>query len=286
MGICVLLFRMSNPVKAKVSPLRPEDAGGASRAEMARPRYHQSEIQMYLKCGKMWFFRYAMGIKTPPSAALTVGSSVDFAVSHNLSQKIRSERDLSEEDVLDTFSADFESRKQETKWAGADPGRQKDIGAELIRSHHRVIAPRLRPATVQESFIVRTSAGYDLGGTMDFTERSGVIVDTKTSRLPYEGNAVRRSIQPALYDYAYEAIRGKSATGFRYDVLVKPTQKNPTRVQQIEARVEQKDREWLFDTITQVHRAIQAGVAMPAPEGSWYCSREWCGYWSICKGRK
>lgn len=258
----------------------------ASRPDPKRPIYHQSEIQVYLKCGKMWEFRYQRGIRIAPSAALTIGSSVDAAVSLNLSQKTVTGRDVKTEEVLEAFSTDFESRAEWTNWGQEDPGRQKDIGVQLLKVHHQIVAPKLRPQTVQESFAVQTSEEFDLGGTIDFTEESGTVVDTKTSRSPYDPSVIRRAIQPALYDYAYEALRGRPSSGFRYDVLVKPTLRNAAQVQQISAKLGKPDREWLFETVRQVHRGINAGVAMPAPEGSWYCSPEWCGYWSMCKGRK
>lgn len=172
----------------------------------ARPRYHQSELHTFLKCGKMWEFRYMQGVRVPPRAALTVGSAADRAVSANLDKKVTTERDISTEQVLDTFHA-------------------------------------------------------------------------------YDERSAKRALQPALYDFLYESVRGRPSSGFRYDVLIKPTPRIPPRTQQVHAKIDQDDRNWMFGTIGQVHKAIQAGVAMPAPEGSWYCSREWCVYCDRCKGK-
>jgi CRISPR/Cas system-associated exonuclease Cas4 (RecB family) len=253
---------------------------------MIQPKYHQSEVNTYLKCGKMWEFRYALGIKIPPRSAFTVGSAVDRAVSVNLEQKIHSGEDLSAEEVLDQFSTEFDERSYETDWKDDDPGKQKDIGAALTWIHHKHLAPGISPETVQESFTIETDAGFALGGTMDLTELSGSVVDTKTSRVQYKPDAVSTSIQAVLYDFAYEVLRGKPAKEFRFDVLVKPTRTQTARVQQVASVITLDNREWLFETIHQVHRAIQGGVALPAPEGSWYCSPKWCGYWNQCKGKK
>ena len=121
---------------------------------------------------------------------------------------------------------------------------------------------------------------------MDHTERSGMVVDTKTSRVAYDENAVANSLQAALYDFAYETTRGKSAEGFRFDVLIKPTRTRPARVQQVTGQVTPGARKWMFETVSRMHHAISNGVALPAPEGSWYCSPKWCGYWNLCKGKK
>ncbi len=255
-----------------------------------RPVYHQSELQAFLKCGKLWEFRYVRGVKLAPRAALTVGSAVDQAVSLNLSQKIQSGEDLPAERVDEIFSDDFDVRARETEWQDEDPGRQKDVGIRLVRAHHAQVAPKIVPESVQEKFLIETDAGYDLGGTIDFTEKSGVIGDTKTSRTAYAPDAPKKALQPALYDFAYEALRRKKSTGFRYDVLIKPSSRvsqragSEARVQEVRAELDQDDRRWLFETVGQVHKAIRAGVALPAPEGSWYCTKQWCGYWDRCKG--
>jgi CRISPR/Cas system-associated exonuclease Cas4 (RecB family) len=251
-----------------------------------RPKYHQSEIHTFLKCGKQWEFRYLRGIKTPPRAAATVGRVVDKAVTHNLIEKVRTGSDVSKQEVLDVFSTQFDAEAKETEWGEDSPGEQKDVGAKLVAIHHEQVAPSIKPATVQEEFVIETDAGYDLGGTFDLTETDDTLGDTKTSNKAYTQDGVDDSIQATLYDFAYEAIRKRPAKHFRFDVLIKPTVKNPPRVQQLITKPSQTRREDLFDTINQMHKAIQAGVALPAPEGSWWCSKNWCGYWHLCKGRK
>lgn len=248
-----------------------------------QPVYHQSEIHTFLKCGRMWEFRYIHGIKLPARGAMTLGLAVDGAVSLNLSQKIHTDEDVPLEQALDWYSDEFEARRARTEWQeDEDPDKLKDVGAALVELHHHEIAPSIDPESVQERFLIRTDAGYDLGGTIDLVEKSGVIADTKTSRTAYGEEDTLKSIQATLYDFAYEALRGRKSSGFRFDVLIKT--KVP-RAQQVHASVGQDDRNWLFETVAQVDRGIRAGVALPAPEGSWYCSPKWCGYWSICKGR-
>lgn len=255
-------------------------------SEVKRPKYHQSEIHTFLKCGKQWEFRYLLGMKTPPKAALTVGRAVDKAVTNNLLEKVRSGADLPLEAVLDGYSKEFDTEAKETEWGEDDSGKQKDMGVKLVSIHHELIAPKIQPATVQEEFVIETDAGYDLGGTIDLTEKDDTVADTKTSKMAYGIEDLEGAIQPTLYDFAFEAIHKRPAKQFRFDVLIKPTVKNPAKVQQIAAKPTQRDREFLFDAIGQMHKAIQAGVTLPAPEGAWWCSKDWCGYWDKCKGKK
>lgn len=251
--------------------------------DLKRPKYHQSAIEMYLKCGLSYEYRYVEGIVMPPKAALTVGSSVDTAVTVNLVEKVKTAQDMPLEQVLDTYSTAFDLRAKETEWEDdEDPGKQKDIGAQLTKLHHEKIAPQIKPATVQEEFVIETDQGYDLGGTIDLTEQDDTVADTKTSKTKYAEDAASREIQPAIYDFAFEVLKGRPAKGWRYDVLIKPTKTKPPEAQQVFSKVTQDDRNWLFRTIDQVHKGIQAGIALPAAKGAWWCSKDWCGYAKVC----
>ncbi len=251
---------------------------------------HQSEVQTFLTCGKQWEFRYVLGIKTPPKAYFTVGRSVDSAINHNLIQKIESGTDLAEADVLDACATEFDKEALTTEWGEDKPGEEKDSAIACIKAHLQNIAPLIQPETIQEKFVLETSAGFNLGGTIDIVEKSGKVRDSKTAKSKYDEDAIFRAIQPSLYDFAYEALRGKPSTGFAYDVMIKPKQLKtkyvPAETQIVEGKVTPQDRQWLFETVHQVDKAIQAGIALPAPEKSWVCSEKWCGYWHMCKGKK
>lgn len=250
------------------------------------PTYRQSSVGTYLRCGLQYYWRYVEGLIAPPSAAQTVGTSTHAAIARNFITKKENGIGTTLEEALDVYSTDFEIRAQDTEWGDDDKGTQKDIGARCVTAHHTEIAPGIQPETVEESFVIETDAGFNLSGTLDLIDTSGVIHDAKTSKGKYEENAVSGALQPAIYDYAYEALRGKKAKGFQYDVMVKPTKTIGVRTQTIRSEVSEHDRQWALRTVDRVHRAIQAGVFLPAPEDSWVCSPKWCGYWKMCKGKK
>jgi hypothetical protein len=253
---------------------------------MGKPIYHQSEIGMYLKCGKQWEFRYALGIKEKPRAALTLGSSVDAAVTKNLKNKIDNKKLLPKEEVTQAFVDEFNKLEKDTDWQDDDPGKQKDMGVKMVELHHIVAAPYINPIAVQESFVVEVNGrDWNLGGTMDVVEKN-VIRDTKTSKSAYDLNKVTKNYQAAIYDYAFEKIKGVKAKSFAFDVLIKPGTKKPADYQLVQAPVTKLDRDWTFDTIEQVHRSIDAGITKPAADSAWWCSSSWCGFWNQCKGKK
>jgi len=253
-----------------------------------RPKYHQSEIKMFLMCGMSWVFRYVDKIKMPGSAAAMIGNCVDTGVSANFAQKVTSGADMPLDQVLQTCSEEFEKRLPETVFDEEEqPGPAKDAAIRVMEFHHKHVAPLIRPATVQEQFVIETDAGYDLAGAIDYTDKAGFIGDTKTaSRQRASSYTVNGAFQPAMYDFAYQAIRGKPANGFRFDIITRPTVKLAPEYKPISGQVTATDHAWLFNGITQVHKAIQAGVALLISEGHWKCSPKYCEYFSICKGKK
>ena len=254
-----------------------------------RKLFRQSEIKTFLMCGKRWEFEYALGIKRPSNPTATVGAVVDTGVSKNLAQKVTSGVDLSLDAVLSIGSDDFDKRKAETEWAPDDDlGQAKDHAVNILRLHHTVLAPKMKPVTVQEKFHIETDGGFDLSGTIDYTLAGGIIGDTKTtSRARASSFVVERAFQPAMYDYAFRALHpDKTPAAFRFDIFTRPTKTLAAEYKPIEGKVTISDHEWLFASIDQVNKAINAGVALPAPEGSWHCSDKWCPYWAMCKGKR
>jgi hypothetical protein len=251
--------------------------------------YHQSEIKTYLMCGKRWEFEYVHGLRGLSSPEATIGSSADAAISMNLAQKVETKTDLPVEQLLDNCSADFEKRKLETAWDPEDDqGQSKDHAISIVKLFQSKVAPFIRPKRVQEKFLIETDGGFDLGGTIDYRDIDGWIGDLKTtSRQRASSFVVSRSFQPAMYDYAARAIDPVSPhVGFRFDIFTRPTKTLPAEYKPVSGVVTSQDHEWLFLSIAQVHSAIQAGIALPSPEGSWYCSAKWCPYWGSCKGKE
>lgn len=228
-------------------------------------------------------FRYLMKIKTPSNAALTLGKAIDSAVTANLMQKIVTKKDMPEQEVIALFSDDFDKAIPETVWDGDSPGEQKDLGVKILKVFQNEFSPKIKPKTVQDSFRIETDMGYAIGGTLDVTDESEFIRDMKTSAKKYSENAVSDSIQATMYDFAYETKYGKKAAGFAFDVVTKT--KEP-KYQFVSGQVTAAQRERLFQSIKIMHSQINRGEFQFAAEGAWWCSKDWCGYWSLCKGKQ
>ena len=255
----------------------------AKLAPVRMPEYHQSAINMFLKCPRQYMFRYMMGLRLPPKSALTLGIAMDKAVGHNFTQKIETQKDLPVGDVLDAFSTEFDKHAPETEWDGDDPGEQKDMGARMTEAFQQKAAPLIQPKTVQEQARVETDAGFALAGTFDVVDVNDIIRDQKTSKAEYAADAVAMEVQPAVYDFLYLAKYGKKPKAFAYDVITK--HKKEPRYQEVKGEVSENQTNQLFETIRIMHSQIQRGEFQYAPSGAWWCSKTWCGYWNLCKGK-
>lgn len=250
---------------------------------IAAPEYHQSAINMFLKCPRQYMFRYLMGIKTPPRSAQTVGHAFHTAIDQNFTQKIATKTDLPVGDVLDACATEFDKQSPVTDWDGEDPGEQKDLTIRLSKAFHEKAAPKILPITVQEAFRLETDAGYALGGTFDVVENGHVLRDQKTSKTEYAEDAVQIEIQPAVYSFAYQKKHGVRPT-FAYDVVTK--HKKESRYQEVRGQVTDTQTEQMFDAVNVMHKQIQRGDFQYASADAWWCSKGWCGYWDMCKGKK
>lgn len=253
-----------------------------NQPNIVTPQYHQSSIDTFLKCGLKYQFQYIEKIRMPAPHYFTVGRAVDAGINVNLSQKIESKTDLPVGDVLDAVASEFDREAKETVWTDIDQGAEKDTAIACAKILHEQVAPKIQPATVQEKFVLQTDAGYALGGTMDVTTVDDWVRDTKTANKK-NSYGIHGELQPAMYDFAFEALRGRRSNGFGFDTAIKT--KVP-QVQITEARVTAEDRAWFFQTVAAVHKAIQAGVFLPASSKAWWCSAGQCQFWSMCKGKK
>lgn len=251
---------------------------------MALPKYHQSEIKDYLRCGLYHMFKHVLKLPTPVTTPLTVGSVADSAMNFTLQKRIDTGLDPSLQEVLEKASDDFNSRVDRTEWGSDDVAEQKNLAMKIVKVFYEQVAPKIDPETVQESFSLETDHGYLIGGTFDVVDKRGILIDLKTSApMRVASYTVNYTMQPAMYWHAYEQIRGKPPESFRFDIITKhgiPQYKTSS------GKVSDQDREHLFYTINQMHAGLKAGIALPASEGVYWCSKKYCPFWDQCKGKK
>lgn len=260
-----------------------------------------SQVQMALKCGQQYFYRYVEGIKTLPGFAMVRGRSVDSAVSTNLSQKIESKADLPVSDVqaLARQELSDQFRKNEIEkdadYAEMDfetaKGKLADEVVGLAALHTTEVSPHLQPAHVQTKVTLQPSRILPVKfvGVLDLIDSNGTIRDTKTAKKSATDSAALESDQLTAYDMLYRAHFKTPPAGLQLDQLVR-TEGGKLSANELKAPARERDE--LFAYVARANAVVsmvEREVYTPAPDSAWWCNQRWCGYWDRCpfaRGRK
>lgn len=236
-----------------------------------------TQIGMWLRCPRQWYYRYIEGLKIPPPGAIILGSSYHIALAVNFIQKIETEVDMPTDDVLDAYSDSFDKRVCEENiidWEDQNPGVVKDQGAGLVKIYQKEQAPKVIPIEVEQEYKA-TIANTELVGIIDLIKNDFVVADHKTSVRAYNQDDVDRDIQATCYAFLLGI-----PIDFEFHVAVKTKQ---PKIQIVQTSRTQKDIAWWVDMVTDISKLMKTGIAPPNPNG-WHCSPKFCGYWQICHG--
>jgi CRISPR/Cas system-associated exonuclease Cas4 (RecB family) len=256
-----------------------------------------TQIAMYLRCARQYYFRYILGWKRPPSGALKQGGVFHKAAEWNYNQKINSRKDLPVDEMTDYFATTFESEwaREEVKLdseGGETKGGLKDQGVDLIRVHRQIIMPTVQPVEVEHKleyeFVPKNDDGQPVSdqsvkvmGVIDLVDEKGIIRDNKTAGRAMNQMDVDRDMQLSTYSLIRRMTTGKVEPELRLDVAIKTT-----RPQAVVYRTK-RSREMLTmhrNTIGMVARGVLAEV-FPRNVNGWHCSPKFCGYWDDCMGK-
>lgn len=252
-----------------------------------------SKVNTLFECQAKWAYRYRDNLKIPPAATLSFGSSFDDAISTNLSQKIKTKRDLPVDDVVDAFITSWSIRKEETDFAkDEDPSAMQRQGIGLIKKYQEKIAVNIDPLEVQKEYEVSfKGVTWKLKGYADIKETNGAIRDTKTAKKSPAKKEGLYQIDPAYrfqtlcYSVAEKSLYGPLAGDLIFfDFGIKT--KN-ARVVSVQAPPTTAGDLKFFQQIThraveQMNMILQDKLLVLPNRKSYLCSQKYCGYWSRC----
>jgi hypothetical protein len=114
-------------------------------------RFSKSQINQFVEdCSMRWYYRYALGIKTPPAGAMKLGLGYHETAAHNYKQKAKTLKDLPLDEMTDYFAESWTKglESEEVVFEGDDtPDGLKDQGVGLVKALHKDIAPNVIPAS-------------------------------------------------------------------------------------------------------------------------------------------
>jgi len=253
-----------------------------------KPHLSHSQMMTFLRCPEAWRRRYVEGHKVPPGIVAFIGSGVHAADSMNFVQKIESHVDLKPSEFRDAAVAELDARiedegvslQEEDGSLESVVGKARDQTAALAFLHATQVAPDYQPAHVEREFrIDLPKNSFDLVGFIDLEDDKGRVVDFKTTGRRKQQAEADRSLQLSVYAAAHAVQTGKLPGSLVLDVTMRTD--NPSRYT-LETHRDKADLQVLANTVAVVSRGIESGVFPPAPEGSWWCSKKFCGYWSTC----
>jgi hypothetical protein len=247
-----------------------------------------SQLGTLLTCAQRYDYRYRQGIRTPPSAAMLIGSAVDAACDAFYRARIAGAPDLSIDDFTGVALARWDNDTRDpaaVNWGSDTPGPARDMVAACARVMRLDAVPMVDPLAAQLHPRARIEAedglAFELHGYLDCLDKTGRVVDNKVvspAGFAKRRDGADRDLQLGTYGLLLVINGYDLPPEYRLDCVVKG---RVPRYEPIITTRTLRDLEAVRYLYVQAARAIVAGVAHPNPTG-WWCSPKWCDYWGRC----
>lgn len=247
-----------------------------------------SQVNMWLRCGRAYRFRYCDGIVGPPKAAMAEGKTMHRALEVGQREHMKTATMPPLDIMLDAYSDSW-------KIESADVETYEDASEKIIlkrnriflTEYHKRVMPYTKPLAVEKRLWISTkNLHVPVLGYIDLVAKDDRPRDPHAPVMPQEevidykvmGKTASRaeidnSLQLTTYTYA---TRLPAA---RYDMFIKT--KSP-KLATIRTTRTAKDWKWAETIFEEVAKAIAAGIFPPGSPEGWWCQKKWCYYWDLC----
>ena len=244
-----------------------------------------TQMQLFERCNAAWMFYKVWGIRGKPRAAATRGRVVHEAIAKNYRQKVQSETDLPEDEVLDFYVDTFREQSHDTWWQkGEDRFKPVDDGIRVLQRYHQDIAPVTRPVDVEQNFKMNLSwkegdedKSVLFKGILDLMAQDGLHEVKTTGQTPREPKPAHIR-QLTAYWTGKESMEGKPPINGRFCYLVTLKQAKIVSFPFIPSA---SQKQFFLRQVPRVVQAIEAGNYYPN-RGNYLCKKDWCFYWDLC----
>jgi len=303
------------------SKLQPAESAiiTASRIQLpphSHGRLSPSQIEMYWRCPKQYWYRYGEGIKLPPGVAMVEGSSHHQAFADNNEYKKKTGKDRSIKWLCSRFADDFDEKQKEIpKKQWKVEGQSKDgviKRSKLIQEMYlKRIAPHTSPAEYEKEVEYKIGDVVVLGvidvagvlkpdGRSEGLKEKFIYNDTEILKRPLTGAwdykivGKKKSLKEAsnsiaLSHYGWATIdliggvdlkKNLPSVGF---ISFTKTKVPGCHVQIVPITAERI--KWYRKQVLSVADAISRGSFPVRNSSGWECSAKFCGYYSRCRGK-
>ena len=253
--------------------------------ELPKKHLSHSQINMFIRCPKQYYYRYIEELVSPPSGMLILGKSGHEAIGYNYGQKIESHKDLKTSEVVDYFAEDFDSRveNEEPVFTDKTPGQLKDSGVSVLKEYQKTKSKLIQPKAVEQEFNIEfENVDYGLKGFIDLVTNDEKVIDHKFSKRTPSQAALDESLQLTAYRAGYEWLFESEPKELGFDYLI--TKKKP-EIRYFETFRTKEDVDEYMELLGQISELIKTGIFYKNTQG-WQCSEKFCGYFSKCRPHK
>lgn len=266
---------------------------------MKLDRVSHSTISQAERCGEQLRFRLEEGPE-PPGFSLIRGRAVASAIASNMTAKMLAGAQLEVEAVraiardevdreleVGEVRLDLEDDAGDPLGYDASRGRTVDDAVALAGLHALKVAPLIVPTGVEVKIRLESPVlPVPLVGILDLIAQDGdgeAVRDAKTTLKKPKAETADESGQLTVYDALYRALRNRPPTGLWLDHLIAETKTlAPRYFPQPTAPRGPADFAALVGRVERTVQLVEREAWMPAPEGAWWCSERFCGYWKRC----
>lgn len=256
-----------------------------------------TQLMTYVRCPEHFLFRYLLGIKRPPGKAMKHGFALHETFAYHFEQKKRDSKGLKVRDAKEFFVEvfrnaldEYEIEMEETKSLITKEFllKEKEIdvnqlvatGLRGIDVYFKEMNPKMFPDLVEEPFAIPAGNNLQLVGKIDMTDRKGVIHELKTTRRMPNAQDIQLDQQLAIYQLAYQSLKGKLPKGITKDYIV--FSKRDAKIVQFKSLKPFFDKNVVLRNVGTIMEAVRRNIFYCIhPAESWVCSKEWCGYYKM-----
>lgn len=255
--------------------------------------FRSSELSTFTRCPRQLGYRRILGLKIRPSATMIGGSSIDDTLTEHHGQRIKGLNGLRGSALVDYFVDKFRKNINQAEAEGPlsgepDPDIIRD-GTGVLPVYEEKIDPIIEPLSVQKEvfrdYEVPRIEGVPpdhlrMVGHIDLERQSRnfvTISDHKfTSKAPSQMSA---ALSTQLH--TYDELDGD---GTHHVELILLRRLKKPEVVTTSHFVTKEQRGHVIQTLKNVSWAVTRRFFPMTDQSNWWCSKNWCGYWQICRG--
>lgn len=253
--------------------------------------FSYSQYSTYKKCGEAYRRQYIEGHRTPPTPGMLQGTLVHVGAEEAHLAMIETGKVPELEAVQAIIKAKFKTESKEVVDWGED--KPEDILAKALKvyeAYHTLGLPKLRPIAAEKPFAMKIGTvpmqGYiDLIDTVSVVLEEGkdpvdtpIVTDMKTSAATWSQNDADLDPQFTLYSIV------ENVDTVRVDNLV--SLKAGPKLVQITSKRDAHAKRVFIEDLEETVDLVKRGIFPKTSIDNWACSKKWCGYYTLCRGKR